>query len=306
MKSNVWDEILLPALMDVGGDALFIGTPRGKNHFYEKFQEALFDTTGEWEAFSFHSKDNPTLPPKEVDRLYNNPRYSAELRKQELEASFITRGGGLLKEDKWVYDANEPNDGYFVVAVDLAGFGTDGTSKTKSRLDETSIVVAKICRRGWWIKEIIHGQWNVRQTALEIIQAARICDAARIGIERTSLMHAVVPYLNDYMAQFGQFRAIEPLSHGNTKKQDRIAWALEGRLERGRIILNSTAGLSLYEHPEWIQKLVEQANDFPSHLSHDDLIDALAYVDQLGATIFETSLASGSDDWQPLDKDSGY
>ena len=74
MKPNVWDEILLPALMDVGGDALFIGTPRGKNHFYEKFQEALLDTSGEWEAFSFHSKDNPTRPEKEVQRLYNNPK----------------------------------------------------------------------------------------------------------------------------------------------------------------------------------------------------------------------------------------
>ena len=223
-----------------------------------------------------------------------------------MEASFITRGGGLLKDDKWVFDPVEPSDGYFVVAVDLAGFSSDGTSKTKSRLDETAIVIAKICRKGWWVKEIVHGQWDVRRTALEIVQAARSCDAARIGIEKTSLMHAVVPYLNDYMAQFGQFRAIEPLSHGNTRKEDRISWALEGRLERGRIILNGQSGVSLYEQDPWIQKLIDQANDFPSHLSHDDLIDALAYVDQLGATIFETSVNPSADEWQPLDIDSGY
>ena len=35
MKPEVWEMIVSPALSDVKGSALFIGTPKGKNHFYE-------------------------------------------------------------------------------------------------------------------------------------------------------------------------------------------------------------------------------------------------------------------------------
>lgn len=307
MKANVWDEIIRPALMDVRGDALFIGTPKGKNHFYELFERSLTGVAGpEWDAFTFTSRDNPTLAAEEVQGMYNNPNYSRELVLQELEASFITRGGGFLKESGWIYDQYEPGDGYWVVAVDLAGFQNADGSKTKKRLDETAIVVAKICRRGWWVKEIIHGQWDTRQTALRIILAARDVGAARVGIEKTSLMHAVMPYLKDEMVRYGQFYQIEPLSHGNARKQDRIAWALEGRLSKGRIILNSPEGLDFYERAPWIRKLIEQANDFPSHLTKDDLIDALAYVDHLGGTIMYDMQDSPEDDWQPLDDIAGY
>src|SRR5690606_3286707 len=41
MKPYVWDEIIMPTLADVNGGALFIGTPKGKNHFYKLFVEAL-------------------------------------------------------------------------------------------------------------------------------------------------------------------------------------------------------------------------------------------------------------------------
>ena len=33
MKPIVWEQILRPTLADVRGEALFIGTPAGKNHF---------------------------------------------------------------------------------------------------------------------------------------------------------------------------------------------------------------------------------------------------------------------------------
>ena len=89
MKPQVWDEIIQPALLDVDGSALFIGTPKGKNHFYSLFTNALHHESGfeDWEAFSFSSKDNPTLPDAAVKKLYSNPNYSTELRQQELEAS---------------------------------------------------------------------------------------------------------------------------------------------------------------------------------------------------------------------------
>ena len=35
MNPKIWNEILRPALADRGGWALFIGTPKGQNHFKE-------------------------------------------------------------------------------------------------------------------------------------------------------------------------------------------------------------------------------------------------------------------------------
>ena len=40
MKVEVWEQIIRPTLADVKGGALFIGTPAGKNHFYEIWKEA--------------------------------------------------------------------------------------------------------------------------------------------------------------------------------------------------------------------------------------------------------------------------
>ena len=40
MKPDVWELILRPALTDLKGDALFIGTPMGRNHFYELYKQA--------------------------------------------------------------------------------------------------------------------------------------------------------------------------------------------------------------------------------------------------------------------------
>lgn len=46
IKSDLWNEALLPALVDRDGWAVFIGTPKGQNFFYEIWQAAQKD--GEW------------------------------------------------------------------------------------------------------------------------------------------------------------------------------------------------------------------------------------------------------------------
>ena len=38
MKSQVFEQILRPALADLKGTAMFIGTPKGRNHFYDLYE----------------------------------------------------------------------------------------------------------------------------------------------------------------------------------------------------------------------------------------------------------------------------
>src|SRR6185437_12475092 len=87
MKPHVWEDIIDPALMDVEGDALFIGTPKGRNHFYQMFQAALEQAKGyeDWEAFHFESTDNPFLPVAEIRRMLDNPNKPKDVVLRELK-----------------------------------------------------------------------------------------------------------------------------------------------------------------------------------------------------------------------------
>jgi len=102
--------------------------------------------------------------------------------------------------------------------------------------------------------------------------------------------------LSDLMRRTARMFRVELLSHGNQKKQDRILWALQGRLEHKRI---------RFRHAEWNMAFVDEAAAFPSQLVHDDLLDALAYVDQMAVVPYDFG-GDLEDDYEPLDAVAGY
>ncbi len=67
MRPNVFEQILRPALADLKGKALFIGTPMGRNHFYDLYQYGLEDKDEDYKSWHFTSFDNPLLDPKEIE-----------------------------------------------------------------------------------------------------------------------------------------------------------------------------------------------------------------------------------------------
>ena len=327
MKENVWQEILAPALMDVQGHALFIGTPKGKNHFYKLFIGALEkpddlelgltgdEIWGDWEAFHFKSMDNPFLDAQEL--LTRQQGSSREVVRQELEASFISGGGGVLKRE-WFkvlptlpvanpfhdQDGNvvipSEMEGEVIITVDLAGFQPEG--KKIKRLDESVICVTLVRDGFWYVYDIEHGQWDVRETALRMVLATRKHPGSRLGIEKGALMNAVRPYLEDYMRQYNRYTTVESLTHGNARKQDRIAWGLQGRAERGMISL-----ISDHKKPQserWVEWFLDQCDDFPDPRAHDDGPDALSYVEQMQTTIWTNN--SDIEEWEVQDIDAGF
>ena len=100
-KSNVWDEIIQPMLLETNGWALFIGTPKGYNWFYRLYQKGLFNHkthTKEWRSWRFSSYDNPYVPGVEIDKKKDN--VSADTFAQEYLAEFTTFEGRIYKEWK--------------------------------------------------------------------------------------------------------------------------------------------------------------------------------------------------------------
>jgi hypothetical protein len=312
MKPNVWEYIIRPMLMLSEGGALFIGTPAGKNHFYDMWMAAFNgvdpmtgNETEEWSSFQFRSDDNPYYTTTEIESIVAG--LSEDARKQELEASFEATGGKIFNQDMFpVRECLLP--GSYVLAVDLAGFSQQGRNQQKAVLDDHALCLAKITDNGWHIERIYHGKWDVRETALRIIKAWRANGQCPVGIERGMAKNAVCGedgksgYLSELMHKYGYFDVI-PLSHGNQRKEDRIKWALQARAEKGQITLAPDDHLE--QEDKWVGKFLSQAVDFPNPLAHDDLVDAMAYVDQLSELACSWDIPE-SEEWFPHDLEVGY
>jgi hypothetical protein len=116
-----------------------------------------------------------------------------------------------------------------------------------------------------------------------------------VGIEKGSLKNALMPYLMDQCKRLHVFPRFLEVVHGNQKKTERIAWALQGRLQQGRI---------KFKDLPYLQQLKDQMMDFPNPMAHDDMLDALAYIDQVGKTTYNQ--VNVMDDFEVMDDVLGF
>ncbi|MGH9992847.1 MAG: terminase large subunit domain-containing protein [Nitrososphaera sp.] len=298
MRPEVWELIIRPTLADVRGGALFIGTPDGRNHADLLHQMAgSAKHADEWAAFQFRSSDNPYLAPEEIEAARKVLAHAAF--RQEFEGIPTTGGGSLFNPDDLLVVSQGPDEGDYVLAIDLAGFaGVAAAAKLSHelrRLDEHAIACVKVHPAGWYVDDIIHGRWDPRETSVRILRAIQMYRPSAVGIEKGVLKNAVMPYLTDQMRRLGVYAHISEVTHGGKSKTDRITWALSGRLEHGRI---------KFREGPYLRTLKDQMEDFPNSTAHDDLLDALAYVDQVSVTVYTENAVV--DTWSPLDVTSGY
>jgi phage terminase large subunit len=96
MQGKVWSEVLRPALTDRKGWAVFIGTPNGKNAFWELRDFAAADPA--WYLAEYKASETEILPADELDLARST--MSADAYAQEFECSFeaSVRGAVFAKE----------------------------------------------------------------------------------------------------------------------------------------------------------------------------------------------------------------
>jgi predicted phage terminase large subunit-like protein len=183
--------------------------------------------------------------------------------------------------------------------VDLSGFAEvqKAVGYRQKRLDKTAIAVVKILDdERWWVRDLYLGRWGVEETARRIVDAVESCRTMNLGIEKGALYQAVAPYLKAEAAKRKPpiMLAVEPLSHENRSKIERIGWALQGRMEHGKIIFRPSAEM---------KEVKDQFLNFPSALVHDDAPDALAYIAQLAEGRVFSQFAEVADNnyWEPAD-----
>lgn len=91
IKPGVWNAIVRPTLTTTKGDALFIGTSKAKNHFYDLYKKGLEDTTGMWRSWQFPTISSPFVPTEEVERAKSD--MDEKTFRMEYECSFEDMAG---------------------------------------------------------------------------------------------------------------------------------------------------------------------------------------------------------------------
>lgn len=84
MDPTVWTQVIRPALSDRKGWAVFIGTPKGQNHFYDIFRKAKKDP--EWFTAVYRASETGIIDPDELAAAKRD--MDPDEFEQEFECSF--------------------------------------------------------------------------------------------------------------------------------------------------------------------------------------------------------------------------
>lgn len=131
IKKEVWGEAIVPALIDHNGWAVFIGTPKGQNQFYDMYLEA--QKNDNWYHTLLTVDDTGVLSKKQIEEMKADMT-PAEIQ-QELYCDFSASATNVLipltlinaAMDKHEDGVNEIEykDSPRIIGVDVARFGDD-------------------------------------------------------------------------------------------------------------------------------------------------------------------------------------
>lgn len=158
-RPEAYATVIRPALSDRRGFAIFIGTPRGHNHFFDLYQAALRNP--DWYAARFPVSQTRLLPLDEVDSA--RAQMTESQFRQEYECDFDVTGEDTLVPLSLVLDSLDRQVSYLdapsVMGVDV-GMSLGG--------DPSAIVV----RQGG---KVIHAEEFRLDDTLAIAGRAREC-----------------------------------------------------------------------------------------------------------------------------------
>lgn len=112
MHPDTWYSVLRPTLSDTGGDALFIGSPKGRNWFYDLWLES--GATEDWASFQFTTLDGGQVPESEIEaarRDLDERRFQTEYLAQFVSYEgviFYAFGDHNMQKKQVLPDARTP------------------------------------------------------------------------------------------------------------------------------------------------------------------------------------------------------
>lgn len=193
----------------------------------------------------------------------------------------IDPGSQKFRRDMFRYFENTlRTDGMSIyTTVDLA------ISK-KPGADYSAIVTVGVSGDGhWFVLDVEYGRYDPTQTMDAIFSAVQKWRPLCVGIEAVAYQSALQHFLEKEMPKRGCFFRIQPLK-AEKKKELRID-ALQPHFAVGSVWFRGAA--------PWLEKLEGELLAYP-HGAHDDVIDALAYMEQIALP----PVGAGSEDWSNI------
>ncbi|MBQ7593891.1 MAG: phage terminase large subunit [Synergistaceae bacterium] len=147
----------------------------------------------------------------------------------------------------------------------------------KVNADYSAIVTVGVNSAGHWlVLDVEYGRYDPTTTIDAIFSAVRKWKPLTVGIEVVAYQAALQHFLEKEMPRRGIFFRITPLK-AEKRKEIRID-AIQPRFALGTVWFKRNAG--------WLEKIESELLSYP-HGAHDDVIDALAYMEQLSTTPYE-------------------
>lgn len=175
MKTEVYNEIYRPILAANGGWIWFVGTPKGKNDFYNKFRFAE-QHPEKWQTILLRASESNIIPAEEVKAA--KEELPMQAFNQEFECEFLDGAGTVFRRIKENVGCKfqEPERGKdYKIGLDLAKY-EDFTVLTV--VDRSNFEVVYIDR----FNQI---DYNLQKARIEAV--ARRYNNAPITIDRSSI-----------------------------------------------------------------------------------------------------------------------
>ncbi len=251
---TAWEQTIVWTLADLDGDAWFISTPNGLNHFAELYRKGNPESAThdpDWISHCAPSMDNPYLPD---GWMYEQRESMPELVfAQEVLANFVTFGAGLIKPDMLI-DGEAPPGLPVVLGVDLAISEKQGADFTAiaalSRDPESGLI---------YIREMERHRCAFAEVLARIREAAARWSPTLIAVEQVQYQAAVVQELT---------RTTRLPVRGVRPDRDKLTrfMPLLTRFEQRQVRVDAARA------PAWVR---EELLSFPEG-AHDDGVDAVS------------------------------
>lgn len=260
---EIWQESIRPTLADLRGVAWLLGTPKGRNFFWECYIKGQDSNSPDWISWQRPTADNPYIHPDEIAAMradMTEQRYA-----QEVLAAFLEDAGGVFRNVALCATgkpAEQPTAGHMIlIGVD---WGKSGDFSVFSVYDATA-------RKQLWLDRSNKIDYSLQYGRLNILN------------QRYKPI-AIIPELNSIgIPNAEQLKILGMPVQGFTTtnaSKDQIVNAFSLALEKKDIELLDdpiqTAELQAYE----MRRLPSGVYQYsaPSGL-HDDIViaDCLAY-----------------------------
>lgn len=167
-----WHAAILPTLADYEGDAWLLGTPKGRNFFWQAWQWGQDPERPDWISWQMPTTVNPTIKSTEIAMLRES--MPEQTYYQEIEAAFLEAAGGVFRNVRAAATGRRrsPYAGDFVMGVDWAQQHDFTVLTVMDRQAQRMVDLARFNQVDWSIQrqrlQTLADEWQVGEIVVEV------------------------------------------------------------------------------------------------------------------------------------------